>query len=272
MNQDFVKLVNDEYEKFKTGEKDCFYIGEGNPDADILIIGNECASSDTETVVATRNVTAWKEFLDRKYSVEEIQRELPDYKEIPHNCYYPLFPWLGQKCIVCVRDKDGNAIRGENGTARTWVQYQKLTDWANGKIFNRNNPIDFHLHAFHTELSQIPEKHSGPKNKNTEESINTRLRNLFSQPFFKKFPVVIIAAGQYVPKYDIHIEQWFSVDFDGPTRHVNGDCRQWINLHHGHDNNTPRLLIHTRHFADSISDDCIKAIADLVKPYISRQH
>ncbi len=92
------------------------------------------------------------------------------------------------------------------------------------------------------------------------------------QPFFKRFPVVIIAAGQYVPKYKINIEKRFDVEFDRPTRHVNGDSRQWLNLYHGIDNNTPRLLIHTRHFAASISDDYIKAIADWGKPHIARQH
>ncbi len=130
MNEDFVKLVNDEYEKLQNGEKDCFYIGEGNPDADILIIGNECARVDNDKDVAACNVIKWKEFLDQKYNVEDIQRELSDYKRVPHNCYYPLFPWFGQRCIVRSNNGKGG-IRGDEGTARTWVQYQKLTDWVN---------------------------------------------------------------------------------------------------------------------------------------------
>lgn len=287
MNEDFVQLVNDEYRKLQNGEDRCFYIGEGNPDADILIVGNECAIDDNdprligkipdgcpedkrrackERIIAEDNVRQWHAVLGQKDVEVNIRRELPDYKDSPHNRYYPLFPWFGQKCIVRSQKRQ----RGEDGTARTWVQYQKLTDRINEKIFNRNNPIDFHLHAFHTELSQIPREHSGAKNTYTEESIDKRLKDLFCQPFFRKFPVVVIAAGHYVRDYKINIEEFFKVDFRS-MRYVNDDRRQWINLHHGQDNDMPRLLIHTRHFAGCISDECILAIAELARQYIQTE-
>ena len=275
MNDDFKKLVNDEYEKIQKGES-CFYIGEGNPDADILIIGNECAIGDDdsrecsederrkikERIIAKDNVERWKELLKQGYDIEDISRELQDYNgETGSNKYYPLFPNLGQKCIV--RTEINKDKGGEKGTARTWVQYQKLIDWIyDEKGFDRNNFIDFHLKAFHTELSQIPRKHSGAKNKETADSIQKRLDGLFSNPFFQKFPVVIIAAGHYVRNYGIDIigteeNKRFNVVYKGDIGKSG-----WINLHESSDSR--RLLLHTKHFAAAISNDYIKEIAEQV--------
>ena len=287
MNDDFVKLVKDEYEKIQNGES-CFYIGEGNPDADILIIGNECAIDDNdqcsederrknkERIVAEDNVKKWKELLDRGYDVGDIGRELNDYKGVPDNSkYYPLFPWFGQRCIVRTEVKKGDnkkkKPRGENGTALTWVRYQKLIDWIYGEEFDRNNFIDFHLNAFHTELSQIPRKSSDRKyNKETDDSIQKRMKELFGNPFFRRFPVVIIAAGHYVKKYKIDnstnrltIEKVFDVEYNKDDKGKSG----WINLHKS--SNSRRLLLHTKHFAERAkNDDYIKEIAARAKKSI----
>ena len=266
MNADFVKLVDTEYEKIKNGES-CFYIGEGNPDADILIIGNECARNDNGEDVAADNVQKWKELLDQGYDVEDIRRELQDYNNgRPDNKYYPLFPWFGQKCIVRTKVKNDKEPRGKEGTARTWVQYQKLIDWIYGKVFDRNNFIDFHLNAFHTELSQIPMMSSGDNDQKDEtaDSIQKRLDGLFNNnPFFQKFPVVIIAAGHYVKDYGIDIIGTFDVVYKG-----NKGESGWINLHKSSDSR--RLLLHTKHFAAAISNDYIKEIAEFASPYIER--
>ena len=268
MNADFVKLVEAEYEKVRNNEP-CFYIGEGNPDADILIIGNECARNDNGDDVAADNVQKWKELLKRRYDVEEIRRELHDYKgRHPMNGYYPLFPWFGQRCIVRTEVKKDNEkkIRGDEGTARTWVQYQKLIDWIYMENFNRDKFIDFHLKVFHTELSQIPMMSSGDNDQKdkTADSIQKRLDGLFSNQFFKRFPVVIIAAGHYVRDYGINIigtkeNKRFDVVYKG-----NIGKSGWINLHESSDSR--RLLLHTKHFAAAISDDYIREIAELARP------
>lgn len=267
MNADFVQLVKDEYEKLQNN-KPCFYIGEGNPDADILIIGNECARREDGQDVAVHNVKKWKELLDRGHNEEDIRRELQDYNGRPDNDkYYPLFPWFGQKSIVRIMDKDGKVKRGPEGTARTWVQYQKLINWIyEKKVFDRNNFIDFHLSAFHTELSQIPMMSSGDNDQKdkTADSIQKRLDGLFSNnPFFQKFPVVIIAAGHYVRDYRIDIIGTYKVVYKGDK----GESG-WINLHESSDSR--RLLLHTKHFAAAISNDYIKEIAILARHQIRR--
>ena len=281
MNADFVKLVETEHKKIQNGAT-CFYIGEGNPDADILIIGNECAIGDDdprlsklsnecseddrrkikERIIAKDNVEGWKKLFDQGYDAEGIRRELHDYKgETGSDKYYPLFPNFGQKCLV--RTEVNKDKGGEKGTARTWVQYQKLIDWIYGKVFDRNNFIDFHLNAFHTELSQIPRKRSGKYNKETDDSIQKRMKELFCNPFFQKFPVVIIAAGHYVRDYEIDIIGTFDVVYKGDIGKSG-----WINLHESSDSR--RLLLHTKHFAAAISNDYIKEIAEFASPYIER--
>lgn len=297
MNEDFIELINSEYKKLQNGEP-CFYIGEGNPDAKILIIGNECAIADDnprvqgkipdkcseekrreykERIIAEDNVLQWHIRLGQKDIEENIQCELhePNPNNTPHNRYYPFFPWLGQKCTIRATDKEGNVIRGEKGTARTWVQYQKLTDCIYNREFNRNNLVDFHLYAFHTELSQIPLCSSSLADEQTGKNIRLRLDKLFRHTFFKKFPVVIIAAGHYLrdyvfksTKYNIeevfNIEEIFNVKYDGIYKLGNKN-NEWINLHHGNDSNSPQLLIHTRHIAGSISNEYIEEIAKRIR-------
>lgn len=296
MNEEFVKLVNAEYDKLQKGES-CFYIGEGNPDANILIIGNECAidnddyrlkddneflSSDIsgreklyrkETAIAMHNVAKWKDLLERKDVTENLCRDLYDWhygqesddsKQCDPHRYYPLFPWFGQKCSTCVVKK-GKVIRGQGGTARTWVQYQKLINATNLFPGEDRNIINFHSFCFHTELSQIPLKSSSRADKKlTGESIRQRLEQLFTHPFFRKFPVIIVAAGHYPRDYKIDMERVFNVKFDGNF----GDDNEWINMHHGNDYNSPRLLIHTRHLAGSVSDDYIERIAGFIPDII----
>ncbi len=299
MNEEFIKLVNTEYEKTQKGQP-CFYIGEGNPDANILIIGNECAIDDDdyrlqndkeflspavskeeklhrkEKIIARHNVTKWKDLLEQKDVIKNLCQDLyqwhnhglDELKQCDPHRYYPLFPWFGQKCttlITRVVNDHKVVIRGKGGTARTWVQYQKLINATNLFPGEDKNLINFHFFCFHTELSQIPLKSSNlADKKTTSENIHQRLEQLFSHPFFKKFPVIIMAAGHYLRDYKLDIEKTFNVKFDGNR----GNDKEWINLHYGNDYNSPRLLMHTRHFAGSISDDYIVRIADFIHDII----
>ena len=139
-------------------EKNCLFVGEGNPNGKILIVGKECAIkgfdfNDKEKAVAENNFKSWKQIIENAFCIEKITEELKK-KELKYtNDYYPLFPHLGQKCLQ--RRKEG--IIGRDGTSPTWYFYQKLVDKIIGNPSKGNdNYIDFHTNCFHTELSQIP--------------------------------------------------------------------------------------------------------------------
>ena len=119
------------------------------------------------------------------------------------------------------------------------------------------NDWGFLDHCFITEISQLQLPNSNYlKNNNIsddirKESVEKRAK-LFHQPFFRRFPIVIIASGpDYLNigkyGYEFDIEREFDVEFHGPTVEVieEGNRKRWYNIHTQNDGE-PRLVIHTR--------------------------
>lgn len=107
------------------------YIGMGNPNASILIIGREPAH-DLNTDIGR----------DAFHQDQELSRSnwknLFENKQIEGRCN-PRRPFPNQKCLRA----DGN----NDGTATTWVWYQKLVDLILGREYDRPyslRPLDFH--------------------------------------------------------------------------------------------------------------------------------
>lgn len=207
--KEFIELLeNKEWEKN--------YIGVGNPNAKILIVGKECATNDYIGYHGEEgihpNFALWKETVQRMdiKEMEDVEKWGPGM--VPN----PLYPYKGQlyKKYSEIKDKNGNVVkrRGECGTSATWFNYQKLIniyrDHQNGYPFRSNRQtIDFFKDCFITELSDI----SRPNNNNlsstdrqkTECSIRTRFELICKTPFFQnQFSIVILACKPYAEKLD----------------------------------------------------------------------
>ena len=240
--------------------KNNFYIGEGNPLSNILIIGKECAIDneglDHEEkcdIVNEKNISNWE-----KLSIDSTITEIKERSDKNYtNEFYPLFPHFGQK----FQQRRLNGDKGIDGTAPTWYFYQWLIDEINGSgKKSREDLLDFHLNSFHTELSQIPLQMSNDLPRELEnyrrESIEKRTA-FFEDPFFDHFPIVIVACGHYVRDYNINLEKIFKVKWDGNTINVGN---KWINVHTSQN----RVLIHTNQLS-MISEELITQIAETVK-------
>lgn len=275
------------------------YLGEGNPNSDILIIGKECAISDSEferkivtkevsdiyrlsgiedeqkykrkeKAIAEFNLSRWRELVKNNIPEKEIIKRLEDkvgWSEENNRKYYPFFPHLGQRYQQRKTRKDGRII-SEHGTSATWYFYQSLVD----EIMNnpRKDPeclIDFHLNSFHTEMSQIPLPMSNHLKANLKhlrkESIKERSK-LFQHPFFRQFPVIILAAGHYPRENDFNIEEVFDVNYQCNINLANS----WGNIHHQR-SGSPRILIHTRQFS-MLSSNFIVEMTEVVKEFLQK--
>lgn len=105
-------LIEDK--KFQSDKEDFKYIGTGNPEAKILIIGKECSihdnAEDQKKREITNNFEFWKNFVSGA-------------KDKNQNGYSPLYPYKGQKLLI------RNSRTGDNGgTSLTWCKYQKLVN------------------------------------------------------------------------------------------------------------------------------------------------
>ncbi len=214
------------------------YIGLGNPQSKILILGKECA------IDAEKNKERYKkEIVDNAYdwvnNSKEAQLE---------------YPSKGQKF-----SKSPNG-----GTSSTWYYYQKLYNL----IFRREQTeeVDFFNNCFISELSDATGLYSAlVDDKMRRKSIAKRIE-LFQTPFFQQFPIVIVAAGHYCRDYNIDIEEIFGVKWVAPTIDIGG---KWINIHYNVDATTPKLLIHTNQLS-IVSNELLKKIAEILIEFIEQ--
>lgn len=225
-----------------------FYIGTGNPSAKILFIGKEAA-------------------IDEKLYPEQHQREIEiNFSDWEKNAaddkqfsaldswfskglqpkYNPLYPYKGQKNTVETRNDKGDIIGGKGGTSKTWYNYQKIVD----NLVNHgeaSTSINFHEHAFISELNQIAGPYSKIiSKKDRKKSIEER-KVLFEAKFFKEFPVTIVAVGHYIKDFDIDLQEILKKTFHEALskEHSKGLKKEYLNIHFDNPKNPTQLLIHT---------------------------
>lgn len=237
-------------------EKTEDFIGYGNPNAKILIIGKEEAldieNKDEENESNKRDKEIYEQTSKRNWELWEKIRvdssitpdSIPIWKET--RFFSPLYPWKG----------DTLPTGGNN----TWRNYQKLINMLIPEA-NAGNITTFHQYAFITEFNDLPSPKSKYKDSEVKERIKHRCENVLNHPFYKSFPIVIAACGHYVKDYNINIEETFNQKWIKPTDSINKG--EWINFHQK-DN---RILIHTRQLS-WCSKKLIQCIAEYCKPYI----
>ena len=256
-------------EKFKQLVQYCkennLFVAYGNPNGKVLVIGKEAAHVAKEDLadhlekkkeeLLQSNVAQWEHILSTG--------EVPNYDgERPISNENPLYAYGNQyNKRDNLNNKKGNPYNG--GTSDTYTKYEKLYEqlFLQGEKLKK---INFQKEFFITELSDYPTKESY-NDKEIEalrqQSIEER-KPLFALPFFKDFPIVIVAAGDYPSRYQIDLEQTFDVVYKGEIE-VRKD-RYF--LHFSKDNK--RILIHTRQLSNSVSDELIAAIASEAKKFL----
>ena len=175
------------------------YIGMGNPNAKILIIGREPAH-DLKT----------EEGREAHHQDQELNRtnwkNLIEGRPVEGRCN-PRRPFPDQKCCRRVvkydnpDSPDRKIIYDNSGTASTWVWYQKLIYKLIDKDFQKD-VVDFHDYCFHTDISSASAESLKTTNKDAKaKSVDERSKHLFNEEFFKQFPITILAIGTDVGKY-----------------------------------------------------------------------
>lgn len=225
------------------------YIGTGNPNARILILGKECAIDknnkpqqyENEIVANAKN---WNKNIDNNVSIDNADKD-ELWKNDINSQINPLYPYRGQ---YFKKNKNNNL-----GTNPTWYNYQKiliniLTDLNITVPIDKANKVFLHEYCFLSELNSETDRYSKYVDSNKrKKSIDSR-KVLFGENFFQQFPIVIVAAGHYPHEHDINLEKLFGVIWNGITiNNKYNSClnRNWYNIHRETAGRNPKLLIHT---------------------------
>lgn len=245
------------------------FIGWGNPNAKILLLGKEPAIDWADEkkgriqykIEVERNRDDWQENIDRQTGFDDVVAQRGIYGN-------PLCPHGWQKYQVTNLDKKTKKYpEGKEGTARTWYQYQKLIDMIFGKTSGSDDFLDFHKYCFSTDMSDVAALESSRTNpEKTKKSIEERRDGLFKKyDFFKRFPIIIAAVAHYPKKYDsdTYFEKTFGVAWVQDKSVATPGA--WINVNE--DAGAPRLLLHTCQFSAPLSDEYFERIAALVRDF-----
>ena len=176
--KEFVDLVN------HCNWRDKF-IGYGNPDADILIIGQEAADdkeSKNYKEFYAPNQSQWKETIENNC--------LPQTEK-----FVPSFPFKTQKATI-------RSDRGNSGA--TWYWYQRLHDQIYPDSKDPNGNINFFERIFITELNGEPRKNHKDKQENIKSQIAKRFDIMReTKSFWSHFKVVLFLCGSYSEAIDV---------------------------------------------------------------------
>lgn len=195
--------------------------GQGNPNADILIIGKE--STDTSMDARIRYIE------------------------------------------LCMDKKQRDAPRPIAPKNKTWGNYQDLLDIIYCRKSEYIDKWDFEKYAFTTELSIIPRKRSNYKE--AKPIIKKRLAFFKDSKFIQVFPVIILACSNYIRNDDKNreIKNTFHVKFCQEYGSKESKNRFWTHID---ENDSRKLVIHTRQFSNGISKDLIQKMAEVIRDHL----
>lgn len=173
------------------------FIGYGKPDADILIVGKECAEiegSKNWKLFYEPNFVQWKEsFEGHGFGYTHGQKPY----DFEHGNFHPIFPFYEQ-CNKIDRKKVGD------GTKSTYFYYQRLIDMVrsgSSTQYEKSPNIDFFKDCFITELNDICRPNGKDLSKEQQQEIKKHIEKKFdwmrTTNFFNTFKVVILACGPY---------------------------------------------------------------------------
>lgn len=256
------------------------FLGEGTPNANILIIGKECGFNKEKRDRLKK--------VEKSGSLESLKKEILDISQEE------------AKSNLKRLDNDYQNIglpnlKKEINSNPTWRNYHRLVSLINGVDKDQitkggSNDWDFLDSCFITEVSQLQLPNSNylkdkiKSDKIRRDSIAKRSK-MFHKAFFRRFTIVIVAVGpDYIKKgkykYDFDIEIDFDVKFIN-TIHVKPNDSdktnkktRWYNMHKS-TKGAPRLVIHTRQLStvgepneslyplmDEIANTCKEFIRD----------
>ena len=218
-----------------TKPKNNFYVGIGDPNARILIVGKESALSEVN-LEYKNNAAEWRKHIenhdcqDLKY---HVNKEHPLHRGWGHN---------------------------------TWSYYQKLNDYIFDVEEIKPYYIDFLKNMFTTEINDAP----NPKTSQADKSsINARKRLFKESAFIQSFPVIVLACSNYIQNNNSirEIDDIFGVTYDGDE---NGkhyyNKGNWFFTHHNVSGN--KLVIHTRQLSMDVKNEMLKEMAEVIKKHL----
>lgn len=214
------------------------YVGIGNPNSKILLVGKEAAKSKNgEINHSNENANNWC------VQIANGEKEIMEYDV--HENHELRLGW------------------GKN----TWSKYQNLIEEIRGEKSKRFY-VDFLKYSFTTEINNSASKRTATADKS---SLVWRMNMFKESAFIQSFPVVILACSNYFTNNDRvrEIDDVFGVTYAGHDKKKYWyDPSNWFYLHYNNDQS--KLVIHTRQLSANVSNSLIEEMAIIIRCHLKK--
>jgi len=232
-------LYKSDFQEFVTSGTSCqHFIGTGNPNAKVLIIGKESAILDTDVI--------GKEWYDRNAQdwQNHISNGTGEILEYDVDVTHPLRKGWGKN---------------------TWSKYQQLSK----HIFSESEKhyyIDFLKNCFTTEINDAPSKYTATAKK---DGLNIRKQLFKDSAYIQQFPVVVLACSNYITNNGKvrEIDEIFRVSYEGDeSGKYYYNKSNWFYLHYNADRS--KLVIHTRQLSADVKAELLSDMGKIVSDHL----
>lgn len=228
-NQEFNELLNN--------IEDHEYVGLGNPNSNILFVGQESAID-----------------MGINDDFQKLKEKLKAIDGSKSN-------WITDKFDYSHNPTELKKL------SDTWQNYQQLYN----NIFTKkrqNNFATFLKEVFTTEMSTLPAKTNDKAKKNPffKEELERRKENFFATDFIQNFPVILLACSNYILNNEKkrEIDHIFRVEFNGEFKEYSRG--NWFFSHYNADKT--KLVIHTRQLSANVNNDLLTDIGTKIREHL----
>lgn len=236
-------MYSKEFEEFVNNGVGKYFIGTGNPNANILFIGKESAISEDNLESKkwyNKNASDWESHIGN------------------NTCEILSYPILKEH--VFRKEKSW----GKN----TWSKYQQLSNF----IFSKDKKpyyIDFLENVFTTEINDSPNKNTNIANKS---SLNERKLLFKESKFIQNFPVIVLACSDYIKNNNEirEIDEIFGVHYKDEYEKKVYTKSNWF-YSHFNDEKT-KLVIHTRQLSSNVMSELLEDMGGIIREHLLSQN
>ena|ERR1035437_3318291 len=249
----------DEFREFVESHKT--YLGTGNPNSKVLIIGKEAAIKTGGDMTEferlnlenyKRNAKDWLQNIQSHKKVEDVENW--DKDDVTNN--NPLCLFKGVRL-------------NEHQEGQTWRKYQKLNDLIfDGSINSATDrEYSFQENFFITELNDSPNGNSKGADKSSIQDRKIMFKN---SAFIQQFPVIILACSNYIHNFGSgetrEIDNIFQVKY---SESFGTQKNQMFWTHFNADKT--KLVIHARQLSADTSNELLYSIAKITREFILKE-
>lgn len=232
-----MNFTNENCIEFLDRLEDYEYVGLGNPNSKILVVGKEAAIEI------------------------EINEDLQQIKEKLKGLHGSKLKW---KSNLFDYSHNPNELRN---LSDTWKNYQQLY---NNIFLNKQEykSATFLKEFFTTEMSNLPSKttYKAKKTPFFKEELQKRKKTFFKTDFIQSFPVVVLACSDYIVNNENNreIDKIFGVKYNGKFKEYSQG--NWFFNHYNEDKT--KIIIHTRQLSANVNNELLTDIGKNIREHL----